>query len=235
MITTAFTHHYINNDGFNFKFTNNAGTERGPEAFYYYTVGTRIALSLGLNKEKSYQSAGLSEESKEIMRGTFWTVYVGDRMLSALRFEPPMIKEQDVLVKLPSTPGAVYHPQDNMDELQIAIMSSDEWYIPTPRNLSVHAYMLILVKIHGRIIAFSQETKSEKAVLSKSDFLFRESALSASLRDSYAAIPDFVKNVVAEISSETPPLDPSLTWPAAYIMILYYCIKIYLPVSLAHP
>jgi Fungal specific transcription factor domain len=186
-------------------------------------------LTLGLNNEKFYHSGDLTDDSKEIMRGTFWTVYMADRMLSALRFEPPMVKESDIGVTLPSLPGAVYHPQDNMNELQIAIMSSDEWYIPTPRNLSVNAYLLILVKIHGRIIAFSQEQKSDKKTVPNSDFLFRESALSASLRDWYAAIPEFVRNVLNQINNDKPPLDPVQTWHAAFIMILYYCIKIYLP------
>ncbi|KAJ3306858.1 hypothetical protein HDV03_003895 [Kappamyces sp. JEL0829] len=204
-------------------------TNRGPEAFYYYTVGVRIALSLGLNSESSYTRAGLSEEHKDIMRATWWTVYMADRMLSALRFEPPLIKDVDCGVRLPISASNMNHPQDHIDKLQIAIMSSTEWYVPTPRNLSTEAYLLLLVKIHGRIIAFSQDTKSERIAMTQAEFLFRESALSAALRDWYAAIPDNVRNVLVDIKGDTSPPDPKATWGHAYIMILYYCIKLYLP------
>jgi hypothetical protein len=206
-----------------------SGTNRGPEAFYYYTVGVRIALSIGLNNEDEYQRQGLSEENKEVMRCTWWTVYLGDRLLSALRFDPPLIRDEDCSALLPSVPGQFYHPQDKMDILQIALMSSKEWYIPSPRKLSISAYLLILVKIHSRIIAFSQESKDPRNKLSRSDYLYRECAIASSLRDWYAAIPDQVRNVVQEINGDKPIKEPKVTWKFAFIMILYNCIRIYLP------
>jgi hypothetical protein len=182
-----------------------------------------------LNSEDEYQRQRLSDEQKEIMRCTWWSVYLGDRLLSALRFEPPLIKDEDCLVTLPCIPGQICHPQDQMDSLQAAIMSSKEWYVPTPRNLSIGAYLLILVKIHGRIIAFSQESKNPRNRLSKADYLYRESAIASALRDWYASIPEHVRNVAQEINSDTPPVNPDITWKNAFIMTLYNCIRIYLP------
>jgi hypothetical protein len=205
------------------------GGNRGPEAFYYYTVGVRIALSIGLNSEEEYKRQGLSEENKEVMRCTWWTVYLGDRLLSALRFEPPMIRDEDCHALLPSIPGQFYHPQDQIDTLQVSLMSSKEWYIPSPRNLSVSAYLLLLVKIHSRIIIFSQEAKDPRNKLSKSEYLYRECTIASSLRDWYAAIPDKVRNVVQEINGDKSIKDPKVTWKFAFIMTLYHCVRIYLP------
>ncbi|KAJ3259960.1 hypothetical protein HK103_001470 [Boothiomyces macroporosus] len=204
-------------------------TNRGPETFYYYTVGVRIAISIGLNSEEEYKRQGLTDEQKEIMRRTWWTVYLGDRILSALRYESPLIKDEYCLVRLPASPESVFHPQDKMEILETSIMSSNEWYIPTPRNLAHESYLIILVKLHGRIIALSKENKSTRTKLSQAEYLFRECSLSSALRDWYAACPDSIRNVLQDINKDTPPANPKKVWNNAYIMILYYCIKLYLP------
>jgi hypothetical protein len=201
----------------------NAGTDKGPEAFYYYTVSIRIALSIGLNSEKAYNLHNLSEEQKEVMRCTWWSLYMGDRIMSALRYEPPLIDDLDCKVQLPNLKEL--HPQDFSSKVQITLMSTKEWYIPSPRNYSPTAYLIILLKIHNRIIKLSQEIKDRPNA--EHDYFYRENAISGSLRDWYAAIPNNVRNAYHEISKPEPPTDPKATWYYAYIMIIYHCVRIY--------
>jgi hypothetical protein len=149
---------------------------------------------------------------------------MGDRILSALRFETPLIKDTDCQALFPTSPTTFNHPQDRMNETQLALMSSTEWYTPTPRNLSSpYCYLIILVKIHSRIITLSQRTHET----TKNDFYYQESAIRGSLRDWYNAVPDEIRNVYAEISKDTPPVNPKKTWFNAFIMILYNCIRMY--------
>lgn len=147
----------------------------------------------------------------------------------ALRFEAPVIKDRDCLVRLPVNPAVVAHPQDHMETLEIAIMSSSSLHIPTPANLSLTSYLLILIKIKSHIISFSQESQNNAAKQTSEDAIYKESVLLASLDGWLQAVPDSVRNVVAEISRDEPPADPKVVWKNAFMMILYYCVKLYIP------
>ncbi|KAI8897926.1 hypothetical protein BC833DRAFT_591862 [Globomyces pollinis-pini] len=207
-------------------------TNRGPETYYYYTVGIRIAISIGLNSEEAYTRQGMSEENKEMMRRTWWSIYFGDRLLSALRYENPIITDAQCLIRLPSHPTNQFpqaHPQDYKELLEVGIMSSDELYVLTLRNLSVNAYTVILVKIHSRIAHITTNLKGHSKKKSQALFLLREMTIRSALNDWHNALPDSIRNVLQEINSDIPPADPKTTWNNAFLMFLYHAIKCDLP------
>lgn len=100
-------------------------------------------------------------------------------------------------------------------------MSSEDFFIPCPRGLTVPCYELLLLKIHGRILSLGQGS------VSKGQMLLRGQMLRRSLDDWYSAIPDSLKNVPAEIQAEpTGITDPRTTWHHAFIMVMYHCVCI---------
>ena len=188
----------------------------------------RISFSIGLNKEREYEKLQLSEDQKEIMRRTWWTVYLGDRILSSLRFEPPMIRDEDCLIHFPADPSHNMHPQDRFESLSIGIMSSTDWFVPSPRGLSIQCYLIILLKIETRIISMTQDVNGRRSKLTESESLYRIESIAGSLRDWYSSLPENLRNVHLEINGDFAPSNPDDVWFRVFIMFLYHCIKIFL-------
>jgi hypothetical protein len=140
----------------------------------------------------------------------------------------PLIRDEDCLAYLPASPGLFTHPQDHADSLSIGLMSSSDYYVPSPRNLGVRSYLLILVKIQTRIISLSHDAKTKRTHMTEYERLYRLEAIAGSLRDWYAAIPDKLRNVHQELSGDGPKFNPQETWFNVFVMFLYHCVKIYL-------
>ena len=167
----------------------------------------------------------MTEQTKEAMRSAWWSIYIWDRMLGALRYEEPLIKDHECQVRLLGNSKVLPHSQDHSQVMEIALMSSAETFIPSPRNLCIDNYLILLTKINTRVLNFAIDDSIKPF---SSQYYQKELLITASLNEWYSAIPDKVKYVVRDISGDAPPTDKA-TWKRAFMMILYYCHKIAVP------
>ncbi|TPX62880.1 hypothetical protein PhCBS80983_g00149 [Powellomyces hirtus] len=222
-----------------------AESGRGSAAWMYSGMAIRMAQELKLNVEPDLEDtfAGGSRMTwleKESRRRLWWNCFVLDRYAGAAADRSMIINEKDCKVYLPATeldwenetgPGAVACGLPPNDTYQIAVLTSTNTFTPGMPSQSPYGYFVLLVKIFGKILEYSNVLKSTQrtnvtpALTPDADYQL--TVLDASLRDWFSSLPDHMHNFGSENATGSAA-GPMPSWPTAYLHIFYHLCVIML-------
>ncbi|KAJ3039627.1 hypothetical protein HDV00_012085, partial [Rhizophlyctis rosea] len=152
-----------------------AGSGRGSAAWMYSGMAIRMAQELKLNVEPEFEEAyattnRLSWLEREMRRRLWWCCFVLDRYAGAAADRSMIINEKDCKVYLPSNEYAWNsvtelndEPADignNKDSFQIAVVTSTNMFTPGIPAQNGFGYFVLLTKIFGKIVEYSNHFKN---------------------------------------------------------------------------
>ncbi|KAI8818752.1 fungal-specific transcription factor domain-containing protein [Fimicolochytrium jonesii] len=218
---------------------------RESAAYMYSGMAIRMAQELRLNIEPELDPLNHSEPvtmswlERETRRRVWWGCVITDRYTGVSSDRNMIIDEKDCKVYLPSGDAEWAGPANQLtvvgprteDPFQLAIMTSSSTFTPGMQLQSTLAYYAVLIKIFGKIVERNAElrvahrSKQTSSPISESDYQL--SVLDASLREWFAALPDWMRELgnefVPELESRNPP-----PWSVVYLHMLYYTCVILL-------
>ncbi|TPX33152.1 hypothetical protein SeMB42_g07511 [Synchytrium endobioticum] len=223
-----------------------AGSGRGSAAWMYSGMAIRMAQELKLNVEPEFEEAyaasgRLSWLERETRRRLWWCCFVLDRYAGAAADRSMIINEKDCRVYLPfneslwnsvqsadDEPAGAMGPSDNF---QIAVLTSTNTFTPGIPLQNPIGYFILLTKVFGKIVEYSNQFKNYQRTnpnaTSNPDADYQLSILDASLRDWFASLPHWMRQIgdqfVYEISSTS-----ASSWHTAYLHIFYHTCVILL-------
>ncbi|KNC98880.1 uncharacterized protein SPPG_09320 [Spizellomyces punctatus DAOM BR117] len=224
-----------------------AESGRGSAAWMYSGMAIRMAQELKLNVEPDFEEAFAGGSrmgwlEKETRRRLWWCCFVLDRYAGAAADRSMIINEKDCKVYLPSSeiswesldPSEIAKNVSGLptpDSYQIAVLTSTNAFTPGIPAQSPYGYFILLVKIFGKIVEYSnlfktaQRTNTTPALTPDADYQL--SVLDASLRDWFGSLPEWMRVIgdsfVPELTSTNPP-----SWHIAYLHIFYHTCVIVL-------
>ncbi|TPX32106.1 hypothetical protein SmJEL517_g04685 [Synchytrium microbalum] len=223
-----------------------AGSGRGSAAWMYSGMAIRMAQELKLNVEPEFEEAyaasgRLSWLEKETRRRLWWGCFVLDRYAGAAADRSMIINEKDCKVYLPSNESSwdsVQNAEDEpagavgpSDSFQIAVLTSTNTFTPGIPLQNPMGYFILLTKIFGKIVEYSNQFKNHQRTnpnaTSNPDADYQLSILDASLRDWFASLPHWMRQIgdefVWDMASTSAP-----SWHTAYLHIFYHTCVILL-------
>ncbi|KAJ3011872.1 hypothetical protein HKX48_006610 [Thoreauomyces humboldtii] len=237
-----------------------AESGRGSAAWMYSGMAIRMAQELKLNVEPDFDEtlssigSNLTWLEKESRRRLWWNCFVLDRYAGAAADRSMIINEKDCRVYLPaeeaeweqgtgttslSTHGGSATPTN--DSYQIAVLTSTQTFTPGMASQSPYGYFILLVKIFGKILEYSNTLKNTQRVNGATnpaltpDADYQLSVLDASLRDWFSSLPDWMRDLEADHAATQAaggPQGPSGPNPpsfgTAFVHIFYHTCVILL-------
>ncbi|KAL5033739.1 hypothetical protein RTP6_001665 [Batrachochytrium dendrobatidis] len=207
-------------------------TGRGSASWLYLTMAVRISLDLQLNKECS-SGSDESFSIRSVRRNVWWICYICDRYYAAGIGSSLLIKDEDCQVKLPKSDMDVNNQFDQElhrfgedATLQIAIMSSREWYVPAIPNMGLRAYLLLLLKIYGKVAEYEMHLDDPMPARTDVENEYCLAALNASLCDWLASLPSYAKDITGQLLEHDVYGDRSVPAMVQYLHMLYNCVVI---------
>lgn len=210
--------------------------QRQKAAMQYHSIAFRTAIDLGLNNEETLTSTG-SDYDHEVRRGVWWTCFHVDRIAAASLIRSTVfIRDEDCLVRLPNTTiaNAIGCSFDELVSIQKAIVSSQTDFVPSLPGQSLQAYMVLLIKISGNLVAYRDDFFRNEAVTQKQLPLFaehrrrvkqQELAIMASLHEWNRCIPEKVRNLTL-VDENRLATDPQTVWMEVLMQIAYDSIYV---------
>ncbi|KAI8848272.1 fungal-specific transcription factor domain-containing protein [Chytridium lagenaria] len=236
-----------------------AGSGRGSAAWMYSGMAIRMAQELKLNIEPEFDEsnavgARMTWLERERRRRIWWTCFILDRYAGAAADRSMIINEKDCKVYLPSNEGLWKSVTNSSEEpleavpsngaFQISVLTSTSAFTPGVPMQNPFGYFVLLTKIFGKIIEYTNMHKASGKNGAASNFVngplgapaklaqgqdpdFQLSILDASLRNWFGNIPDWMRNLngefTDELASENPP-----SFGVAYLHIFYHTCLILL-------
>ncbi|KAJ3158783.1 hypothetical protein HDU86_002464 [Geranomyces michiganensis] len=229
-----------------------AESDRGSAAWMYSGMAIRMAQELKLNVEPDFeedsfaQSSNLTWLDKEARRRLWWNCFILDRYAGAAADRSMIINEKDCKVYLPSLEShweSATGPSEMAaasggglnDTYQIAVLTSTNVFTPGLSSQSPYGYFVLLIKIFGKILEYSnllkttQRTNVSPPALTP-DADYQLTVLDASLRDWFSSLPEWVHDFGLDGGGKigTPAPDGTSPWQTAYLHIFYHVCVIML-------
>ncbi|KAJ3110443.1 hypothetical protein HDU96_006619, partial [Phlyctochytrium bullatum] len=140
--------------------------------------GTSLAGS-GSNgwRGKAISGPRLSWLEKERRRRTWWVCFILDRYAAAAADRPMLIDEKDCRAYLPfeesfwvsatsyvtDPPGVFHEPPSGAGAFELSVVSSNTPFTPALQNHNPFGYFVLLTKIFGKIVDFTNHYKNKTA------------------------------------------------------------------------
>ncbi|KAJ3152252.1 hypothetical protein HDU89_001472 [Geranomyces variabilis] len=216
-------------------------SDRGSAAWMFIGLAIRMAQELKLNIDPDSQRimgnlqpipGDQNWVQKEAHRRIWWYCFVQDRYAGAATDRSMIINERDCRSDLPASDEEWESATEMMDPLTRQRASAGALAGPAHASpLSIHAYLILLMKIFGRILDHLSVLKSSQmssvtpALAPDPDHQL--AILDSSLRAWFASLPEWLRSFDFDAQARRPPdaggPNPQDTlWSTAYLHAFYH-------------
>ncbi|KAL2915290.1 hypothetical protein HK105_205155 [Polyrhizophydium stewartii] len=188
----------------------------------YLSCAVRLARDLGLNTEKGVAALSNRPAEREVFRGIWWSLLAFDSNISCGHNKPWEIRHIDSRIRLPTDPGSERpHPFDEISDIDIAVVSSDDWSVPALPGRGVMANLVLIQKIMQLTVEFSKQSLLGK--LSGIERVRARTKIESSLRSWYGAAPLSIRQCHIRVRHSPRSND---SWRPFMILSLYHFSRI---------
>ncbi|KAJ3271267.1 hypothetical protein HDV01_006939 [Terramyces sp. JEL0728] len=198
---------------------------REGEGYLYYSLALTIAKEVGINNEEAIKTLANHEQEREIIRNIWWFLYLIDSKFYEKNLQ--LIKEDSNQISLPGTSSM----ENSLNSFGKEIVSSKGWYTPGIRGLSAHAYHILLLRIHGKVLSFHYQSRNKTL---QGTSLYVMGCLEGSISEWRRCLPENISSSVYLIQSNNDILDVENTWYSVNIIFrsIHTKVLIYMPTVL---
>ncbi|KAJ3309400.1 hypothetical protein HDV04_006187 [Boothiomyces sp. JEL0838] len=198
---------------------------REGEGYLYYSLALTIAKEVGINNEEAIKTLAAHDQEREIIRNIWWFLYQIDSKFYEKNLQ--LIKEDSNQISLPGTSEM----ENSLNLFGKEILSSKGWYTPGIRGLSAHAYHILLLRIHGKVLSFHYQSRNKTL---QGVSLYVMGCLEGSISEWRRCLREGISSSIFTIQGNDEILDVENTWYSVNIIFRSIHTKalIYMPTVL---